>query len=629
MTLMPLIKSPRDSSLNQWLISCLLIITIMVISGCAGNRPLSLSSPSQDQTGTAEQRMETRERSLDDILAQTGYQDLKHFPDIALDALIAAAQEQRWTQAETLLSIIETKDFTADMLAEYSLAALRLWMHNQQYTDASHWLNSAELQFQIALMKTEDQLSLSMLRADVLYELGSYSASAQERIFIEDLLTDSDIKDANLKAIWKSLIKIPPEQLKAQHSRAVSSSYRAWLELASIHHSNDIDVAEQVSRVQDWQQRWPRHQASDNIPLSIDALQFLATERPRSIAALLPLSGPLASGGKAVQDGLAAAYFTAMRQGWELPTLTTYDTHSLSIGQLYEQAIMDGADFIIGPLQKDKVSELLTMPTSVPIITLNYVTNGMPPPVNVIQYGLAAEDEAVQLARAARIADHQNVLLLQSGAGWARRASQAFITHWQQTGGKIIHQTVLSDPKNYSHEIADALLLPISTARQKRLQNIMGTRFEFTPRRRSDIDVIILFANSQQAKSIKPLLSYHYASNIPVYSSSRVNDGSTHSNENRDLNGIIFNEIPWVVETNPIKQQAAERYRNNKSLGRLFAMGVDAFYLHPRLNQLQQAPDSQINGLTGKLSLQENRVVRELVMTTFSAGKTKIIPNPN
>ncbi len=54
-------------------------------------------------------------------------------------------------------------------------------------------------------------------------------------------------------------------------------------------------------------------------------------------------------------------------------------------------------------------------------------------------------------------------------------------------------------------------------------------------------------------------------------------------------------------------------------------MGLDAFYLHPRIKQLQQAPDSQLQGMTGRLSLQNNRVVRELQMAEFVKGKAKKI----
>ena len=214
-------------------------------------------------------------------------------------------------------------------------------------------------------------------------------------------------------------------------------------------------------------------------------------------------------------------------------------------------------------------------------------------------------------------------MIIQSSAGWSQRASQVFSEQWAASGGAIVGNITLTEAKNYSAEIESSLLLPTSNARHKRLENIISQRIEFTPRRRNDIDIIIIFANSKQARSIKPLLAYHYAGNLPVYSSSHINNGIEQSTKNRDLNGIVFNDIPWVLENNTLKPHVSSRFINNKKLGRLFAMGLDAFYLHPRIEQLQQAPDSQLQGMTGRLSLQNNRVIRELQMAEFVKGKVQ------
>ncbi|MDG2035963.1 MAG: penicillin-binding protein activator, partial [Pseudomonadales bacterium] len=72
-----------------------------------------------------------------------------------------------------------------------------------------------------------------------------------------------------------------------------------------------------VEQVQAWRLRWPAHNAAKSLPKSIEALKQSAATRPTKIVALLPLSGPLSEAGKAVQDGLAAAYFTALNQGWQ------------------------------------------------------------------------------------------------------------------------------------------------------------------------------------------------------------------------------------------------------------------------------------------------------------------------
>ena len=159
------------------------------------------------------------------------------------------------------------------------------------------------------------------------------------------------------------------------------------------------------------------------------------------------------------------------------------------------------------------------------VIALNYLTETTITNPSIIQFGLAAEDEARQLAYNARRHGHKNARIIQSNADWSRRAGLAFRKQWATLGGQTLNQTVLSDSKNYSSEIAKSLLLPESQTRYQQLERLLATSIEFTPRRRNDVDVIILFANSQQAKSIKPLLAYHYASKLPVYSSSHIHDG--------------------------------------------------------------------------------------------------------
>lgn len=615
------LSSTKTIRTAQPKLALVILLTIIGLLSACTNNGLYPSSSSRDIDSVFDENDNYGAPALDEILAANRHRDLSQSPEIALQALVAASHEQRWEVAENLLNIINPKNYRVDSLAEYSLAASRYWLQAKEYITALRWLENSQLQNDLPLMKSQDQIGLSLARADVLYGLENYQASAKERIFIESLLMHQSDRNANAQAIWRTLIRIPVSELKIQQTRAVDPSYKAWLELALIHHTNQIDIAQQAAQAQAWRQRWPGHSASYALPESIGALQTLADNRPRAIAALLPLTGPLAQGGKAVQDGLAAAYFTALNEGWELPTLTSYDSNGQSIEQLYQQAVNNGADLIIGPLQKNKVSEFLTMPTTTPIIALNYISDGLPPPPNVIQFGLASEDEASQIAIAARDQNYRNALLIQSDADWSRRASQAFSQQWIASGGKILSNTVLTEAANYSKEIESSLLIPESHARHTRIENIIGQKIEFTPRRRHDIDVIIVFANSKQSKSIKPLLSYHYAGKLPVYSSSHVNDGLTQSNKNKDLNGIVFNEIPWVLESNEIKNHAAKRYVDNKNLGRLFAMGVDAFYLHPRLKQLQQAPDSQLNGLTGNLSLRDNRVIRELQMAKFVNGK--------
>lgn len=604
-----------------------ILIVLMLITSC-GTQPYyyPTTTTQVEPTDSEQGNINREQRSLETLLTQIKYQDSEQAQLLILPALLAAVNEQQWPIASRITELTEPEQYSQEDFSDWSIAALRTFMQTQQLTKAEYWVNHPLMLQRIALMPLDKQITLSLVRADILHAIGHHLASAQERIYIEPLLKSQTEKNDNSNGIWSSLVRVPKSVLALQHSRTSNLPYKAWLELALIHQGNQIDISQQAQNTAAWRQRWSESDSLPVLPNAISLLQTLPANRPRSVAVMLPLTGSLADAGKAVVEGLTAAYFTAKQQGWDVPTITTYDTHRNSMNTLYQQALIDGADFIIGPLQKSKVIELFTIETQLPILTLNYVTNGMPPPRNITQFGLAAEDEARQLALEVWREKHNNIIVLRSDTDWAKRAAETFSQYWSEYGGQLAGTTVLTSAENFSAETAAGLLLTQSEERNRQLENIFGTRMEFTPRRRSDVDAILLLTNSAQAKSLKPLISYHYANDLPVFSSSRVNDGDKNRNSNADLNGIIFNETPWILEQHEIKQQANSMYQNNKQLGQLFAMGIDVFYLHPRLEQLGQSPSTRVQGMTGRLALQDRRITRELTMALFEKGQAKKRP---
>ncbi|NNL57034.1 MAG: penicillin-binding protein activator [Pseudomonadales bacterium] len=561
---------------------------------------------------------------LDELLAQarTTYETRGLIePRLAANVINAAVREQRWDVAEGFIGRSSEQQMALDEYASFSLAAINYWNQTGQFVKAESWLHSSTLQNQLPMMAVRDQVLLGMARAETLFGLQRYSASAMERIFLEDLLEESELRRRNTEGIWRALLKLSPDALRQQHRKARNDSYRAWLELAMLQQDINVDIDTQAAALRQWQNRWPNHEANFQLPGSVQSLETMARNRPRRVGVFIPLSGKLARAGKALRDGIAAAYFGTDSSYEATPHLVFYDTGAQSIDALYQQAQLDNVELIIGPLQKDNVKALFTMPTDIPILTLNFVEDELPPPLNIIQFGLAAEDEARQLAQFAQRNRHQQIMVLHVNKSWAQRAAFAFAKQWQQSGNKQVKLQSLSSMASYSAEIAHSLAIDNSKARHARLQNIIGQRLEFNPRRRQDIDLIVLFANSKQARAIKPLLAYHYAGKIPVIASSQIFDGKNESKKNRDLNGVVFSEMPWILHENPGYQPLPSIYRNSKSLSRLFAMGVDAYQLHDRLQQLSRDRYTQLLATTGRLSVVDNRVVRELPLATFAGGK--------
>ena len=365
-------------------------------------------------------------------------------------------------------------------------------------------------------------------------------------------------------------------------------------------------------------------------------IQWTAYQQPQQIALLLPLNGRLGGFGTAVRDGFMAAYEDARAHGVPLPNVRIYDTtESPNFIELYQRALAEGAQTIIGPLEKSQVAALYTQQNgaalSVPTLALNRAeiiagNIAANPPANLYQFGLAPEDEASEISRMAAQQKYKHAVVIADEDDRRSRELQTFTQSWQQSGGDITATAFYRDAQSMSQTIKTALNIPQSEARKRDMEILLGRKLEFAPHRRGDIDMIFLMARPQQARSIMPTLAFHYAGDVPVYALSRSYNGVV-SADDKDLEGLRFTEIPWVLDAQqPLKQQLLASSPQAQNYLRLYALGVDSFALYPQLRRLETQPDSRIVGQTGYLTLSPQRIVqRELLLAEFKDGVAKVV----
>src|SRR5690606_32760795 len=138
-----------------------------------------------------------------------------------------------------------------------------------------------------------------------------------------------------------------------------------------------------------WRSRWPDHPATLHPPSDLQLLRQLVEEQPRQVALLLPLQGTLEKSGKAVRDGFMAAYYAAKNRDTRVPEVRIFDTSGGNIDQVYQLALDDGAEFIVGPLEKESLAQLnLRLNLPVPTLALNEVDNAFGYPEGLYQFGL-------------------------------------------------------------------------------------------------------------------------------------------------------------------------------------------------------------------------------------------------
>jgi hypothetical protein len=141
------------------------------------------------------------------------------------------------------------------------------------------------------------------------------------------------------------------------------------------------------------------------------------------------------------------------------------------------------------------------------------------------------------------------------------------------------------------------------------------------------VDAIVLFSLPTDGRQIIPTLAFHYAADLPVYASHHIYQGPTETSRDRDLEKVVFTELPWLIEQPDIQQKISQKWPDRDRYTRLFAIGVDAYRLFPRLEQLQAFSNSRVHGVTGLLQMNnQGRIFTRSSWGKFKAGKVIVDP---
>ncbi len=423
------------------------------------------------------------------------------------------------------------------------------------------------------------------------------------------------------RGLWRDLQRVDTGQLQTAMSAATDPQWRGWLEIALLSRE-DYDLASNDLSV--WRSNNAGHPGASPLPGGLDYLLQPAPPLTR-VALMLPLSGRLAPAGKAVRDGYLASYYAARAAGQGNYTVLVMDMDNYeSANTAYDDALRQGASLVVGPLSKQAVAELGTrLERPIPILALNRIDQVLPATGSaLVQLSLAPEDEAERIAELAFGQGARAALIVRPAGEWGNKVQQALQTRWAALGGTITNSVTYSNRDDYSASVKSALGLPASEKRGRDVRSMLATNIEFTARRRQDPDVVFLLSRSgAEARSLKPLLAFHYAGDLPVWAISSIYSGVPDARD-RDLNGIHLVETPWLLGSNPgLRVAIAAGDTGSDNYTRLNALGADAFLLQSRFRQLQAGADALLRGDTGLLSMDPQlRIHRELSLATFDGG---------
>jgi uncharacterized protein len=425
--------------------------------------------------------------------------------------------------------------------------------------------------------------------------------------------TITTLWDGQAAQVWDKLQPLSTAKLADMQSKTQDPVKQAWIQLAMVTKQKNVRAPMFATELMAWRARHPSHPALSLLPDNHTLSQLQSTSPPRQIALLLPQSGPYGAWGQMVREGFLNAYY-ANQTTADKQRIKFYDTaETYNITALYQQALADGADVVIGPLDKENVQQLsrsASLPA--PILALNY-TDTSSRPSNFFEFGLLPEDEAGQLAYRAREAGHTKAIVIAPQNAWGKRLVTAFSDRWQANGGSIQASWYYADKTHFNEDIAH--LLKVDPAADKRLMQEDNRKATLEQQRRQDIDVIVLFSQPQEARLIVPLLRFYYASNIPVYTTSSAYSGKPDPEKDVDLNGIIICDTPWSVNIARGKTEAGVLPN------RLYAVGQDAYMLSQSLARLVTLPHFPLYGNTGALRLSAQQIHRRLPCVAIRNGR--------
>lgn len=561
--------------------------------------------------------------------------DDKRYP-ILLQASGLLVQQQRIEKALEILTFIEVSHLNAIHKDTYYLHYGEILLASEEKEIQRSSLTQFNKVIKPSNHSINWQVRYGQSISDSFLVNNNYFEAAKQRIDLYDLIDDSNELENNNNKIWQALIQMRMPILKALSSSFNSKRVNGWLEVVYLNKRWGNQPSQLIKQLDQWKKRFPLHPAQIIKPKSLQLVSSGKPLAPKQIGVLLPLSGRFSASGQIIQNGLIAAQYQS-ESSENIARLHFYDTAKTLSGLVnYQQAIKDGADFIVGPLDKKSINEILLSQTKlVPTLFLNRASTNLELTSDsnsqIFQFGLPVEDEALQAAHRAFEKGYRKALTFVKNDALGLRAKAAFKDYFEQLGGELIDAQEYDDIKTLNADIQNMLRVGDSIKRKTQLEKTLGRNIEYTMRRRKDADVVFLFSNASNARRIKPFINFYFALDLPVIATSRIFSGTYNIKKENDLNGVEFSDIPLYLSQQ--EDLVALRKKLNsidvnflkRNNGRLFALGFDSYQVLTQLPVLKAFPDYHWFGLSGELDVDEFGILhRYLTWAKFEKGFPKV-----
>lgn len=378
----------------------------------------------------------------------------------------------------------------------------------------------------------------------------------------------------------------------------------AWLALARTIAQEGWQPEKQRIALMNWIEDHPSHSAYRFARHRVDAT--CVPNPSASIALILPLSSPFRDAAIAFEEGFSSRLLADGTTASIAIKAYDFGDDFDNAKTLYDQAVDEGATFIVGPLGREAVASLSSY-RAMPVPTLLIGHDEAAPRSRAFSLDLSREREALDLVEHAWQRGFRHALFLYGSEKEKQDIAQFAAAAWVDHGGVVIDSVIIPNTTADHTELLSRLFrLGLSEQTNDEMQRLTGGNIalETDTEIRPDLDLILLFTDSATARLLKPQIDFYKASGIPVYSQNVVFEGRPDPVNDLDLEGILFSDMPWMVRAglgweSSEPDEAPAMPRRGSPLSRFFALGADAYLLACQLLEHPNQSRWRIGGVSG------------------------------
>ena len=524
-----------------------------------------------------------------------------------LETALEFARGGSTNQSKNLLAQVNSTELNDVAFINYSLLRSKISSSSNELKLALIELESERIQSLEQKLNEEALNDIFKERSVILMTLGRFEDSIQNDNKLIDLVTSEKLKSELSEKLLVKIVSQPYIRIE-QCIRNLNPIIEGWCRLGIEFRNKQLTSENPESIFLNWASQNPTHPASAFQPLSVSHEKSTRANNGH-IALLLPFDEEYETASKIFMDGFLDGFFKSLNLDKDHHRkIKIFNSSEKGIISAYKEALDFDAQLIVGGLRQSEAEILSALKMhEVPTMIINDPDKKNSENVrNLIFFSNSQENEIHHIIEKVWQDGQRSIVIIAPNQSWGLKSSDIFEATWIQKGGEILDKVIFDqDVRDFTDLLKRPLHIDLSEKRGLFMRRFVNSQLEVSSRRRDDIDAVILFAYPDKARQIKPALNYLFASDVPVYSSSRIYNGSRKYDLNKDLDDIQFTGMPWTSEGS-LRDSIEVDLSLHPEYIQLYARGFDSFSISHKFLSPSKQTKLPVFSATGLLEIHDN-----------------------